>query len=315
VFLLLSLAAVVMFGTLIDPVSKALGGRSVQVGTTFYNQVLAPVGLGLLAVTAAVPLLQWGGPPTGKRRRLLTLCLAISLGIAALVAALGLRQPIAVVVAGMAALSATTLPAAGWYEVWRRESGGRWQTLLTSLRDGRRKYAAYSIHLGFVAVAIGVAGSSLGTDRREITMDEGSAYQWGEWHIRHVRLEQRELPDKLVAEAVLEVRRGDAEPAELRPARHFHLLQREWTTEAAIHSTWRGDFYTVLHAGLGEGRVALTLVNNPLMRWIWVGGMLSAVSAGVSLLPERRRRRAAAPLCEAAASRTARSTVKNRSAA
>jgi len=294
VFLLLMLTLVVLIGTLVDPVSKALGGRTIQVGPTFYNNVLAPVGLGLLTVTAAVPLLQWGAPPTGQRRRLLAVCLAISLAAAATAVAVGVRHPISIAIVGLATLAVTTLPAAWIHNAWRRDSRPHWRSLFGTLRDGRRKYAAYCIHLGFVAVAIGVAGSSLGTERREVTMDEGDVIQWGDWKIRHVRLEQRELPDKLVAEAVLEITRGNGPPAELRPARHLHLLQNEWTTEVAIRSTWRGDFYTVLHAGLGEGRVALTLVHNPMMRWIWVGGMITAVSAVVVMWPERRRRRAAA---------------------
>jgi cytochrome c-type biogenesis protein CcmF len=103
-------------------------------------------------------------------------------------------------------------------------------------------------------------------------------------------LKQSQLPDKLVAEAVLEVAREGGTPITLRPARHLHLLQDEWTTEVAIHSTWSGDFYTILHAGLGDGQVSLTLVNNPMIRWIWVGGALSAASTLVTLVPARRRR-------------------------
>jgi cytochrome c-type biogenesis protein CcmF len=94
----------------------------------------------------------------------------------------------------------------------------------------------------------------------------------------------------LVAEAILEVARDGEAPVTLRPARHLHMLQDEWTTEVAIHSTWSGDFYTILHAGLGGGQVSLTLVNNPLIRWIWAGGILSAASAIVTILPSRRRR-------------------------
>jgi cytochrome c-type biogenesis protein CcmF len=79
VFLLLLLTLVVMVGTLIGPLSKMLVGRTIQVGPAFYNNVLAPIGLGLLAMTAAVPLLQWGTPPTLTGRRLLTVCLVVSL--------------------------------------------------------------------------------------------------------------------------------------------------------------------------------------------------------------------------------------------
>jgi cytochrome c-type biogenesis protein CcmF len=287
VFLLLALAAVVMIGTLIDPVSKAVFGRSMQVGPAFYNNVLAPVGIGLLAVTAAVPLLQWGGPPAGQRRRLLFASMAASLIVAAVAVALGVRHLLALAVISLVALTIITLPAAWLHESFRRGPEFAWPRPFRILRDGRRKYAAFGVHLGFVAVAVGVAGSSLGTQRIDVALDEGQSIEWNEWQIRHARLAQREAPDKLVAEAVLEVSRAGRPPVELRPARHFHLLQNDWTTEVAIHSTWSSDFYTILHAGVGGGRVELTFVSNPLIRWIWVGGMIAAASAILTVWPTR----------------------------
>jgi cytochrome c-type biogenesis protein CcmF len=287
-FLLLLLTVVVLVGTLVAPVSKMLTGRMIQVGPAFYNNVLPPIGLSLLAMTAAVPLLKWGAPPTARGRRLFAICLLISLVVTALSFILGVRHPLMLIVVGLAALAPSTLLAAGWQGVRGRESRWRWNELLSMSSSGRRKYAAYVIHLGFVCVAIGIAGSSLGTRRHEFTLAEGDAIEWEGRQVRYVRLEQRQLPDKLVAEAVLEIVRGDSAPVELRPARHLHLLQNEWTTEVAIHSTWGGDFYTILNAGLGEGRVAITLINNPMIRWIWLGGCVVTVSAIVAAWPTRR---------------------------
>jgi cytochrome c-type biogenesis protein CcmF len=270
-------------------------GRTVQVGPAFYNNVLPPIGLALLAMTAVVPLLKWGAPPTRAGRRLIMACLAISVVVVAVALAKGMRHPAALAVAGLATLAVTALAAAWWIDAWRTESPLRGGRLLGALRNGRRKYAAYAIHLGFVCVAIGVTGSSVGTERREVTLAEGDVIHWGGRQIRYVRLEQREFPDRLMAAAVLKITTKGAAPVELRPARHLHLLQNEWTTEAAIHSTWRGDFFTVLNAGLGDGRVALTLVHNPMIRWIWTGGIVATVSAIVAMWPSRRNRGAVAP--------------------
>jgi cytochrome c biogenesis factor len=71
-------------------------------------------------------------------------------------------------------------------------------------------------------------------------------------------------------------------------------LQNDWTTEVAVESTWRGDFYTVLHAGLGKGRVLVTLVDNPMICWIWIGGAVATAAAIVALWPASRGRAASA---------------------
>lgn len=287
IFLLVLLTLVVLVGTLVAPVSKVLTGRMIQVGPEFYNNVLAPIGLALLAMTTVVPLLRWGAMPGHARRRLLVACVALSLAAGLGAWLRGVRNPLAIAVAALAALAVFSLVAGWLHDGWRRGTHPRWRGCIDALSAGRRKYAAYCIHLGFVCVAIGVTGSSLGTQRQEVILDEGAAVQWAGRNIRHVRLEQRELPDKLVAESVLELQ-WDNRRVEIRPSRHLHLLQNEWTTEVAIHSTWAGDFYAVLNAGLGDGRVALTLVYNPLIRWIWAGGTLTTLSAIVSLWPLRR---------------------------
>ena len=292
--LLLMLAAVVMIGTLIGPLSKPVVGRTVQLGPAFYNNVLVPVGLGLLAITAMVPLLPWGGAPPPGRRRQLAVCWGVGLAAAVVAWAFGVRHPISLAVAGLAALAACALAVAWWQDARTLASGTWWRNLVGVLGTRRRRYAAYVIHLGFVCVAIGVTGSSLGTQRHEVTMAEGDTIHWAGRDIRYVSLDQHHDPEKFVAEAVLEVCRDGGPTVELRPARHLYTLQSEWTTEVAIDSTWGGDFYTVLHGGLGDGRVALTLVDNPLIRWMWLGGVVITAGTAVAMWPARRRSQTAA---------------------
>jgi cytochrome c-type biogenesis protein CcmF len=288
-FLLLLLTAVVTAGTLVVPVSTQFLGRTIQVGAPYYNNVLAPIGLALLALTAAVPLLRWGEGPGPAQRRALWISFAISAAAVAIGLALGVRQPLLLVVLGLSVLTAASLLGALLLDARRRKPATIVRGMFRALRDNRRQYAGYVVHLGFMALAIGVTGSSLGTQQREAVLSEGESLRWAGREIRYVELLQHELPDKLVAEAVLHVARDGETSVTLRPARHLHLLQNEWTTEVAIHSTWRGDFYTILNAGLGDGQVSLTLVDNPLLCWIWLGGLISLAGALTAMWPVRKR--------------------------
>ena len=51
----------------------------------------------------------------------------------------------------------------------------------------------------------------------------------------------------------------------------------DWSAKTAIHSTWGGDLFVILHSGEADGKVNLTFVENPLMRWLWLGGCLAAL--------------------------------------
>jgi cytochrome c-type biogenesis protein CcmF len=287
--LLLLLAAVTTTGTLIVPASKILFGRQITVGPAFYNHVLIPTGVLLLAALALAPLLEWGKPPSRAQQEVLWLSCA--LGIVAIGAGLafGLRNPVALAVTALSALAVSALIGSMLLDAQRRvEFDPRWP-LARAIRGNRRKYAGFLIHMGFVCMAIGVAGSSLGTVRQDVTLSEGESIEWAGRTIQYERLVQQELPDKLVAEAVLHVVPTGGQSYTLRPARHLHLLQNEWTTEVAIQSGWSGDFYTILNSGEGEGRVGLTLVHNPLMRFLWLGGGTMVVGATIALWPTRQR--------------------------
>lgn len=291
-FLLMLLTTVVIIGTLFTALSSALVGRTVQIGPAFYNNVLSPIGLALLATMAAAPLLRWGAPPTRKQRLALFACCGAAFLAGGVAAACGIRHPIAWAVAGVAVL-AVGAAAASWLLDARRRSATGWFAGLGRVLVGQRpQYAGYAVHLGLISVAVGIAGSSLGSQRLDVELKEGQVIEWAGRRIEYVRLVQRETADTLVAEVELRVgRTGEQQAVMLRPSRRLHLLQNEWTTEVDIHSTWAGDFYTILNAGLGEGRVYLSLVDNPLMRWIWAGGYLAAAATAAAAWPVKRRRR------------------------
>jgi cytochrome c-type biogenesis protein CcmF len=142
--------------------------------------------------------------------------------------------------------------------------------------------------MGLVCLAVGVTGSSLGKREQAFTLTEGQAVEWAGRKIRVARVNQRKLPDKLVGEAVLEISRSGRLEATLVPAQHYHPLQDAWTAEVAIQSTWAGDFYAILHGGTAEGQLDLTFRENPLMRWLWLGGAVMVLGTAVRLWPRWR---------------------------
>jgi cytochrome c-type biogenesis protein CcmF len=286
---LILLSAVTTAGTLVVPVSKLIFGRQITVGAAFYNSVLVPTGLVLLATMALAPVLQWGQPPAKPQRIALFASVAAAIVAAGAGWACGLRSVIALAVTGLTALAASALAGSVCLDAWRTSRDGPLAALVSVIRSHRRQYAGFFIHAGFVCMAIGVTGSSLGTRRHEAILDEGETIEWAGRSIHYERLVQEERPDKLVARAVLQVTATAGRGFTLRPARHLHLLQNEWTTEVAIHSGWTGDFYTMLNSGEGDGRVSLTFVDNPLMRCIWLGGGVMTCGTVISLWPSRKR--------------------------
>ncbi|MBI1900716.1 MAG: heme lyase CcmF/NrfE family subunit [Planctomycetia bacterium] len=284
---LLLLTAVVVTGTCSTALSTLFSDKPIVVGPAFYNNVLIPTGLTLLLTTAMAPLLRWKvGPSQGQNRWLMGS--ACAGGVTAILTAVMVSyHPLALAAAGIAVGAVVALAGALILDGQQRHPARPVWGVVTALRCGRGQYAGFLIHLGLVSVALGIVGSSLGHREQEFVMTQGQTVAWAGRDVRLMRRNQRDLADRIVAEAELEIARGGRVEATLVPAQHFHRLQQEWTTEVAIQSTWGGDFYTILHSGTADGQVSLTFVENPMMRWLWLGGGIIVAGALIRLWPQR----------------------------
>lgn len=285
---LLLLAATAVAGTVSTALSALIYGQAVMVGPAFYNAVLTPAGLTLLLTMAWAPLLRWGRGPSRAQKKWLVGSSCAGGAAVAVAALLGVRHPVGLAVAGLAGLAVVAFAGAVLVDGTRRDPVRTIRGLWQALRRGRRQYAGFVIHMGLMCLALGVTGSSLGKREQGFRMTEGQAVEWAGRSVRLARVTQRELPGVLAAEAVLEISRGGRLETTLVPAQHYHKLQREWTTEVAIHATWGGDFYTILHSDTPEGQLSLTFVENPLMRWLWMGGAIMVLGTCLRLWPGAR---------------------------
>ena len=304
ILLLILLALVAFMGTILAPLSGILLNQQYVVEAAFYYKALIPIGLLLLTGTALAPLLRWGTSPTSEQKRAIFIALGGAFATILFSFCLGLRHAIVLAVAGLASFGVMALIGTLALDVRHRKSDTVWRRMLAALRGNRRQYAGFLTHLGFISLAVGITGSSLGTHRQEAVMHEGETYAWSGWSIKLAGLTQRNSPDKIAIEAQLEISRDSQTPCLLHPAQNLFKSSNEWKAQVAIHSTWITDFFVVLHSGEADGKVNLTFVENPLMRWIWFGGCLIGLGAVLGLLPSQRsaKQRNAVPAPHAAMS-------------
>ena len=76
-----------------------------------------------------------------------------------------------------------------WLDV--RDAKPRWlAALVGTLRARRRQYAGYVMHLGFTCLAVGIAGSSLGSIRENVTLREGETIRWSGYTVRLAKMRE-----------------------------------------------------------------------------------------------------------------------------
>ena len=112
-----------------------------------------------------------------------------------------------------------------------------------------------------------------------------------EFKLLGVRQEQGPNYESQRAE-ILVTENGDM-VARLFPEKRHYPVQDMPTTEAAIHSTWFADLYAVIgdenpHDGDGSSWNT-RIYHNPLVPWIWLGGIVIMIGGAISLSDRRHR--------------------------
>jgi cytochrome c-type biogenesis protein CcmF len=79
----------------------------------------------------------------------------------------------------------------------------------------------------------------------------------------------------------------------MRPERRFYPTgEEQTTTEVAIWSRMFEDVYVILEAfDPATGRADVTLLVNPMVRWIWLGGAIMVMGTLIALSTPRLGKR------------------------
>ena len=257
--LLLGVVAVVMWGTVLPLVSGMFGSQRV-VGAPYYQRAAGPLLVLVLALMAAGPLLPWrrAGRPA---LRALRWPAGTAIAVALVLLAAG--------VASIPALLAFPLAAAVAATVFTEYGRALVRNRHAILRK-RRRYGAYLAHLGLAVVAMGIGASQLGQQQTIATLHPGQAVTVGGYTLTYTGTVDRQLADH--DERVAAVRFGDQT---LEPARATYAgLGGQSLTHVAISTTPVADVYVVLIAVNADGSATFQVFVNPLVTWIWAGGIV-----------------------------------------
>jgi cytochrome c-type biogenesis protein CcmF len=289
-------AACVLLGTLYPLALETVSGDKITVGAPYFNAVMVPIFLTALLLMAVAPLVPWrkANPERLRSRLLIPVLLGLAAGVAMLVAAWPLHWTGPVAAALIAFVTGTIFTDYARAVRQRRvqhpgESLPR--SLARTLLGNRRHYGGMIVHLGIIAIAIGLTGSGLFRLEKSVVMSPGDVVEVGSERLRFdgVRSFQRDNYFTLQGQFTL-LDRGIV----VLPERRRYPVQEMPTTESGIHSTLWRDVYVVIAEPVGEGNQTKWGVHvyvNPLIQWIWGGGLIALFGLGITLTSRRRTAR------------------------
>jgi cytochrome c-type biogenesis protein CcmF len=286
----------VLLGTLFPLAAEAARGVKVSVGAPFFNRMTVPICVAVLFLIGVGPALPWRG---ATREQLRTQFLPPLVGLLAgvtLALALGVRDAFAVAAFAFTGFAlVTNVQQFVFGAAARRRAHGEnpLQALGRLMLSNNRRYGGFVAHIGLILVAIGITGSSVFRIETDppVTLGQGETVDLGGYTVRFDRVWSRDEPHRVVVGVDLTAFSGDRELGVMQPSLNFYT-GRDPVTTPAVRSRPHEDLYVNLISYDPDGQHAsISVIVEPLVWWIWVGGIVIAGGAFFSVWPGRRRRR------------------------
>jgi cytochrome c-type biogenesis protein CcmF len=296
--LFVGIAFSVLWGTLFPILSELVKGTKITVGPPFFNRVNVPLGLLLLGLTGVGPLIAWRKASAANlRRQFVAPVVAGLVTLAALVAA-GVRDMYALMALALAGFVFGTIGQEFFRGVRARRRMHGESVLLALGRligRNRRRYGGYLVHAGIVIYFIAFAGMAFKREQ-EATLKPGDSVEMRSpfghtYRFTHMGISQYEALNRIVSAATVEVskdgRRAGLMTSEKR--QHVDSFKRptfEPSTEVAIRSNLQEDVYIVFAGAVNGTEEAVYRFNlNPLVWWVWFGGLVLVIGGLVTMWP------------------------------
>ncbi len=277
-------AFVVLLGTVFPLLVEAFDGRTISVGNPYFDRMTRPVGFALLFLMAVAPMLPWGGegrrPPTELLSRRLVVPMWIAAAALVLSVVAGARGWAALLAFGLGGFAG----GAALRQILLAVRRHRWRGLVGRTNGGM------IVHLGVVLVAVAFAASQSYVRQAEFDLEAGQPATFAGHEIVYVG--SAVIAHENRTERVAFVRVDDAKT--YGPAIATYPFASQTIGIPSVRSTLRDDValsVLTFPDDAGADRVILRVTVQPLVAWLWLGGIVMAGGTGLSLVPARARRR------------------------
>ncbi len=296
--LLVGIAFATFWGTVFPVISEAVRGIKITVGPPFFNKVNAPLGLALLFMTGIGPVIAWRRASARNLRRSFTMPLALGFATGVVIFIAGWRNYYAVVCFSLCTFVLATI----FMEFYRGTRARQAlmgepapRALANLVGKNRRRYGGYVIHIGIVMVFIGVAASSAFRLEEQQTIHKGDTVKVGAFTLTYKDIHFTDGAHYSSMAAEIDVAKNGTPIATMYPEKRFYKKQQQPTTEVALRSTLLEDLYLVLGSyDEASGLMTLIVFVNPLVSWLWIGGLVMVLGTVIVMSPTAAEQRALA---------------------
>lgn len=290
-------AFAVFLGTIFPILSEAVTGNKILVGPPYFNRVNVPIALVLIFLMGVGPLISWR--KASFKNLLKNFLTPVILGILTVIVlmAFGMTDVIALISFALCAfVTGTVFTEFIRGTKVRIKRGENFLVAFTKLVSrNKRRYGGYIVHIGVVLIVIGITASSVFVTEKQSTLAPGQSMELRDYSLRFDGLKQYTTDAKNATIANLTLFENGKQVDTIAPEKNIYKYEgnREINqeTEVALRSTFKDDLYIILSGFNEDGSATIRVMINPLVNWIWAGGLVLVLGAIVTMWPSRRKNR------------------------
>ena len=286
-------SATVLLGTVYPLINQAITGEQVSVGGPYYETMTLPLIAGLLALMGIGPALPWGGASTPVLLRQLLPPTVIAIAVGVIAKVMGLDNSWVHLTLTLATFAAVV----SFREIWapigaalRRSGEPAWRAPFTAMAASPRRMGAHIAHLGVVVMAISIGFSTAYKQEAELNIELGQSTEWNGYTIGFLGAERIDDPHRTSTRAKLAVFEGRHDLGELMPALNKYPRMSQSIGTPAVINRPSEDLY-ISAVRVASDQVSIRAYVQPLVSWVWLGGILVVLGGLVAAVPRLRRRR------------------------
>lgn len=277
--IVLTVATVSTFlGTFYPMLFQAMNWGSISVGAPYFNSIFLPLLTLVLFAMAGTLCLNWF--QSDKKRFFKRLLLLI---------------PAAVITYGMIWNALQNDSALRFYFfAYILLTLAIWVLFVTLWQNWAKVGLAYFgmilAHCGVAIATMGAVMSSYFGSELGVRLAPQQSQQLGQFEFHYDRFSNEIGPNFTAEVTFFSVSKQGKPYAEIVPERRYYDVRTMTMSEVGLDAGFWGDLYIVMGDNLGKGEFTFRLHYKPLIRWLWLGGILMALGALCSAINLKRKR-------------------------
>ena len=292
--LFVALTFATFLGTTFPVLSEAVTGTKISVSAPFFNRVNVPIALALLLLTGAGPVLSWKRATASVLQR--NFILPLFMGTLATLIALPFGAtgvyPLVCIFAAAFVTTTIVMEFARGIQARKGLEAGALPAQVTQLvRKNKRRYGGYIVHAGMVILFVGVLGSSVFQKEAHAPLKTGDVLRVGPYTLTMRGVTERQKENAVYTTAILDVKHGNRFIATEHPSKALYTKSQQPMTEVALHTTPAEDLYMILGGVNEDGSASIQAYINPLVSFVWVGGLVMVFGTLIAVSDKMRLRR------------------------